>query len=223
MDIFEAMKTRHSVRVYFEEKIADAIAEKLFEDIETSNGESGLRIQLFLNEPEAFHGGMMARYGSFRNANNYIAMVGKKNPGLDETCGYYGEKIVLTATQLGLGSCWVGISYSKGKCKAQIAEDEKLVIVVALGNTAKEGVPHKTKTIEQISRVNGEMPDWFRRGMEAVQLAPTALNQQKFLFTLDQDTVRAKAGLGFYAKVDLGIAKCHFELGAGTDGWRWAE
>ena len=29
--------------------------------------------------------------------------------------------------------------------------------------------------------------------------------------------------MGFYTKVDLGIVKYHFELGAGTDRFRWAE
>ena len=66
------------------------------------------------------------------------------------------------------------------------------------------------------------MPEWFRRGVQAALLAPTAMNQQKFTFTLQGDTVSAKAGTGFYSKVDLGIAKYHFEIGAGTENFRWA-
>ena len=66
------------------------------------------------------------------------------------------------------------------------------------------------------------MPDWFRKGMEAAQLAPTAVNQQKFLFTLsDGNTVTAKAIGGFYDKVDLGIVKYHFEIGAGKENFSW--
>ena len=41
------------------------------------------------------------------------------------------------------------------------------------------------------------------------------MNQQKFVFSLDGNVVRAEAGTGFYSKIDLGIAKYHFELGAG--------
>lgn len=52
-------------------------------------------------------------------------------------------------------------------------------------------------------------------------MAPTAMNQQKFTFTLKGDKVRADAGLGFYAKVDLGIVKYHFELGAQRTGEVW--
>ena len=59
--------------------------------------------------------------------------------------------------------------------------------------------------------------------MEAALLAPTAINQQKFHFTLDGDTVRAKAGLGPCAKIDLGIVKCHFEIGAQDGDWKWGD
>ena len=51
----------------------------------------------------------------------------------------------------------------------------------------------------------------------------TAMNQQKFRFTLNGNQVSAKAGIGFYAKVDLGIVKYHFEVGAGKTGWEWSE
>ena len=53
-------------------------------------------------------------------------------------------------------------------------------------------------------------------------LAPTAVNQQKFLLTLENDTVHAKALRGFYSKIDLGIIKYHFEIGAGDADFKWA-
>ena len=57
--------------------------------------------------------------------------------------------------------------------------------------------------------------------MEAAMLVPTAMNQQKFHFTLDKNIATAKAGLGFYTKLDLGIVKCHFEIGAQGADWNW--
>ena len=64
---------------------------------------------------------------------------------------------------------------------------------------------------------------WFEKGVQAALLAPTAVNQQKFLFTLVNDhTVRVEAGWGLYTEVDLGIVKYHFELAAG-DHFEWAE
>ena len=75
----------------------------------------------------------------------------------------------------------------------------------------------------------GTAPEWFARGVELALLAPTAMNQQKFRFELldgDADAgkprVKATTGLGSYAAIDLGIAKLHFELGAGPDAFKWA-
>ena len=88
---------------------------------------------------------------------------------LDERCGYYGEKIVLKAAQLGLNTCWVALTYSKSKVKCTVNRDEKLVCVIAIGYGETSGISRKTKTIEELSSVEGEMPEWFRKGMEAAQ------------------------------------------------------
>ena len=222
MDIFEAMQKRHSVRSYTTQKIEEKIASKLKSYIEECNRKSGMHIQLCLNEPNAFDS-FMAHYGSFKNVNNYIAIVGKKGKDFEEMCGYWGEKVVLKATQLGLSTCWVALTYSKGKNEAKIENGEKLGCVIALGYGAVEGVAHKNKPMESLCKTDGPMPEWFRKGMEAAMLAPTSMNQQKFLLTLNGNTVTAKAGIGFYTKLDLGIVKCHFEIGAEGAQWNWAE
>ena len=173
-----------------------------------------MHIQLIANEPKAFDG-FMAHYGKFSGVTNYIAIIGKKSADLDEKAGYYGERLVLKAQQLGLNTCWVAMTYSKVKTAYSIAPGEKLCIVISLGYGKNQGVPHKSKSFDAITQVDGPVPDWFRKGIEAVLLAPTAMNQQKFKFYLDGDTVSAKAGMGFYSKIDLGIVKYHFEIGAG--------
>ena len=222
MDLLEAIKSRHSVRSYTDKKIEGETLTQLRQTVDECNQKSGLSIQLCLNEPNAFTG-MMARYGKFQNVKNYIALIGKKDNSLEEKCGYYGETIVLKAQQLGLNTCWVAMTYSKGKSAAVVKPGEKLVIVIALGYGETTGVQHKLKAIEELSSVNSAAPEWFRAGVEAAQLAPTAMNQQKFRFELDGNLVKASAGSGFYTKVDLGIAKYHFEIGAGESGWTWGQ
>jgi nitroreductase len=221
MDLMEAMRARHSVRAYTDRPIDGEALEGLNAEIEACNRESGLHIQLCLNEPGAFSG-LIARYGRFKNACNYLALVGKKDPELEEKCGYYGERIVLAAQRLGLNTCWAVGSFSRGKAAAEVREGEKLTLVISIGYGENQGAPRKTKSVEQLSRVSGDMPGWFRSGVEAAQLAPTAINQQQFRFELTGDRVRAVALPGYCAKLDLGIAKYHFELGAGEGGWRWA-
>ena len=93
--------------------------------------------------------------------------------------------------------------------------------MIALGYGATQGVQHKLRSIEELCALKGEAPDWFLRGMEAVRLAPSALNQQKYRFSLENGKVAVKPGLGFNTKVDMGIAKYHFEIGAGKDNFEW--
>lgn len=219
MTISEAMTARHSVRSFTDKKIDGQVAVELQSYIKECNRQSGFNFQLFLDEPNAFSG-RLAHYGSFSCCNNYIAVVGPKNA--DEKCGYYGEKLVLKAQQLGLNSCWVAMSYSKSKVRCSIKKGEKLYVVIALGYGKTQGAAHKSKSMSELCRVDGEMPVWFRNGMTAAMLAPTAVNQQKFLLTLDNDTVHAKALRGFYSKIDLGIVKYHFEIGAGDADFKWA-
>ena len=220
MDLLEAIKSRHSVRSYTDKKIEGETLNQLKKIIDECNSDTGLNIQLCLNEPEAFLS-FMAKYGKFKNVKNYIALVGKKGNQLEEKIGYYGELVALKAQQLGLNTCWVAMSYNKKKCPAKVNSNEKLLMVISLGYGETDGTPHETKPIEKLSSVNGDMPDWFKKGMEAVQLAPTAMNQQNFCFELNGNIVKAFSGSGFYTKVDLGIAKYHFEIGAGKNGWKW--
>lgn len=221
MNIMEAMQARHSVRQFTDRPLEDWVIAELEREISACNRESGLNIQLVVNEPRAFDG-FMAHYGKFSGVTNYIALIGKKSPELEQTCGYYGERLVLMAQQLGLNSCWVAMTYSKVKTAFTVGSGEKLCCVIALGYGKTQGAAHQSKPKSAVMKAAEPVPDWFERGIAAALLAPTAMNQQKFLFTLDGKKVAAKAGLGFYAKIDLGIAKYHFEMGAGKDNFQWS-
>lgn len=221
MDIKQAMSERHSVRSYTDRKIEGEVKEALQSFIAECNRESGLHMQLVLDEPGAFDS-FMAHYGKFTGVENYIALVGPKSAELEEKCGYYGEKVVLYAQMLGLNTCWVAMTYSKKKARISIDSGEKLCIVIAIGYGTTQGVAHKTKSREQVTaNVPSSAHEWFWKGVDSALLAPTAVNQQKFSFSLDGDKVYAKAGLGFYSKIDLGIAKYHFEAGAGKENFSW--
>ena len=216
MDLLTAIKNRHSVRSYIDKPIDSETLSELNAEIDACNKESGLHIQLVTNEPEAFDS-MMAHYGKFSGVQNYIALVGRKSADFDEKSGYYGERIALKAQMLGLNTCWVAMTFSKGAAKKAVVIEsgEKLGCVLALGYGKTQGVAHTSKSMAQLCKTEGSMPEWFKNGMEAAILAPTATNQQKFLFTLNGQKVTAEATGGFYSKVDLGIVKYHFEDGSG--------
>lgn len=218
MELMEAIQSRHSVRQYTDKPIPPETLAALAAEVSRCNEAGGLHIQLVHDEPEAFRG-VLAHYGKFRGVRNYLALVGPK--GADEKLGYYGERLALEAVRLGLDTCWVALTFRKGKCPVAVAPGEKLVCVVALGYGQTHGVPHQSKSLSEVCRAEGDLPEWFRSGVEAALLAPTATNQQKFLLTLSGDRVKAESTGGFYAGVDLGIVKYHFEVGAGQDHFTW--
>ena len=218
MELMEAIRSRHSVRQYTDQPIPPETLAALAAEVSRCNEAGGLHIQLVHDEPEAFRG-VLAHYGKFRGVRNYLTLVGPK--GADEKLGYYGERLALEAVRLGLDTCWVALTFRKGKCPVAVAPGEKLVCVVALGYGETHGVPHQSKSLSEVCRAEGDLPEWFRSGVEAALLAPTATNQQKFLLTLSGDRVKAESTGGFYARVDLGIVKYHFEVGAGQDHFTW--
>ena len=227
MTLQEAIEARHSVRAYKDQPLAADVVKVLEEKIAVLNREGKLHIQLIQNEPKAFWG-TMAKYGKFRNVGNYIVMAGQKADDLDERVGYYGEQLVLLAQTLGLNTCWVGLSYSKVPGTYVLDEGEKIACYIAIGYGETQGVGHKIKTVEQVSNVSDITPLWFKKGVEAALLAPTAVNQQKFSFEYvgtsnNRHQVRAKKGFSMigYTKMDLGIAKYHFEIGAGEVNFEW--
>ena len=227
MTIQEAIEARHSVRAYKEQPLTEEIVRVLEEQIAILNDEGQLHIQLILNEPKAFQG-TLAKYGKFRGVNNYIVMAGKKSEDLDERVGYYGEHLVLLAQTLGLNTCWVGLSYSKVPGTYVLDEGEKIACYIAIGYGETQGVGHKVKTVEQVSNASDITPSWFKKGVEAALLAPTAVNQQKFSFEYvgmenSRHKVLAKRSFSMigYTQMDLGIAKYHFEIGAGKEKFVW--
>lgn len=220
MTIQEAIQNRHSVRSYQNRAIEAEAAAALREEIERCNQEGGLSIQLITGDGDVFTG-LMAHFGGFRGASNYIALVGPSGGGQEEKLGFYGERIALRAQQLGLNTCWVAGTFKRGRCRARIGQGQALACVLALGYGTTQGVPHRSKDMAQLCKVDGEMPDWFRKGMEAAMLAPTALNRQSFLITLKGDEVGFEAKPGKLGMLDLGIVKYHFLTGAGLpyQGW----
>lgn len=227
MTLLEAIKSRHSVRKYFDKPLTEELIATLQKKVDEVNHAGNLHIQLITNEPKAFKGKMA--YGTFSGVSNYFVMIGEKADDLSERIGYYGEQLVLLAQQLGLNTCWVGLTYNNIKEAYEIRTSEKLCCTIALGYGNDPGRNVKRKGIKDVSNANENTPNWFKDGVEAAILAPTAVNQQKFYFEyiapkkdgIAQVKAVRKLSLMGYTKMDLGIAKLHFEIGAGSDNFEW--
>jgi len=212
----QAILVRHSVRKYRSVRIADNLVAELNAKINELNAASGLHFQ-FVEDAGKTYGSLIYKATGLVSAPSVIACAGPDAPDLEERIGYYGEKLVLFAQTLGLNTCWTG-NFKKSALGDVQANGERLVIAIAIGYGVDQGKDRKSKTYEQVTETEGAAPVWFKEGVKAALLAPTAINQQKFLIKLNADeTVSFEDKGGPFSKVDLGIVKCHFEIGSGRE------
>ena len=184
-------------------------------------------------------------YGMIQGVRYYVsALVKKGAPRGWEDVGFGLEALVLLATSLDLGSCWIGGIFDRKRFGRSLGmrEDEMLPAVIAVGKPAKKrslrdrlvrwsakGNLRKSKNELfagdwQTPLIYEKWPQW-EPVLEGVRLAPSASNKQPwrlimkgsgFHFYLNRD----KAYSALMSKVDLqridlGIAMCHFQLAAG--------
>ena len=213
MSEIDAIIERHSVRNYEAKKIEVDKVEKIRAKIEELNKEGNLHLQ-FMEDAGKTYNKLFNKVAGLGSAPSVIACVGIDDETLEQRVGYYGEKLVLFIQELGLNTCWAG-TFNEKNIGAEVGDGEKLVISIAVGYGKDKGKPHKSKSPEQVIEAKGDMPYWFNKGVDMALLAPTAINQQKFTIRLNEDeSVDFVDKGGIFSQVDLGIVRCHFEIGA---------
>lgn len=222
LSLKEAIEIRKSHRNYTGAPLTEEQVSGLETLIEKINSESGLSIKLVQNS--SF---FKNSFTGVQGASSFFAMVGpKKDIYLLERVGYYGEQLILEATAMGLGTCWVSVYASDDNAPCEIDKDETIVMVIAVGEVAEEIVyddefarnrQHRSsRPIDYFYDAIGEVPEWFIQGMEAVAKAPSHQNTQPVKFFYKQDKILAYVdGVPAIQNVDLGIAECHFEVATG--------
>lgn len=224
MNLVDALNIRKSQRTYISTPLDLTTIQILENEIQKINEHTGLHIQLILNQGAAFKG-FTRSYGLLKNVQHYIALVGKDNEACKEQLGYYGEYLVLLATQHHLGTCFVGGSYDRKQIICNVNQSEKIHCLITLGNVLSTPskkdllisklLHRKSKSLEALSNYEPSVPAWFKEGMLAVQKAPSAINKQPVYFTYHLEGVEAiTTQTTNYSSIDLGIAKLNFELGA---------
>lgn len=225
VDYREAIEARISRRTYTNEPIAPEKIAYLQSKILACNSEGGLTISWLEDGSKAFSA--LKSYGMFKNVGSIMVMKGPETtPDLFERVGYYGELLVLEATALGLGTCWIAGTYDKNSDLFSLGADENLVAVISIGNvpteqTMKEklisrSVKRKTLPLKVFYTAEGKTPEWFVEGIKAVQKAPSAINSQRVRFNYVKDGITASVpGSWPTDPIDMGIAKLHFSLAAG--------
>ena len=204
MIIKETIEARRSVRRYEAAALDGVTVGCLRALIDEANAAGGTALQLVVNEPDAFGKSFMARYGHFKNVRNYIAVIAPDSDEGGIAAGYYGEKTVLEAKAAGLDSCWVGMTFKRGKVPVVITPGMKLYAVIAIGYGAETPKRQKSKNPADVSEGYGTGNEAFDRGVDCALLAPSALNRQNFRFILGREgEVTASARRRHYAALDL--------------------
>ncbi|MDD6373711.1 MAG: nitroreductase family protein [Bifidobacteriaceae bacterium] len=245
--LIDAINVRTAVRQFTTDKIPEELERQLRSTLDAVNLLSGLSIQLVTNYPDPF--AKPEAEGHFSNARNFFAVVGPKDDEeAAERAGFYLERIILTATLRGLSTVWVAGSWNKEAAakRLRIRNSEELLVGALVGYSADHA---ESKTLsERIAETekhrpslgfddvvtltnDGEVPQWFRNGIAAVLKAPSAMNSQEIHFDFDPVTKQTIARIDssracnnpVMPRIDLGIAKLHFRLGAGGGTWTWGD
>ena len=211
------IEKRHTVRKYLDKPLDADLVGLLNTRIEQNNELYDLTFKLVTNESDGISS--LAKIMSNNTVQNYIILAGKDSSDSDENIGYCGADLILYAQSLGLNTWWCGGMFN-GKNALKHLDDKNVRVngVIAIGYGKTQGVPHKSKTADQVSHYKGKAPEWFNAGIQALLLAPSALNRQPYI----GNKVSFKVKSGPLSQVDLGIGKYFFELGAGKSNFEWS-
>ncbi len=233
---YEALQKRISVRAYGKAPVAPEVAAELGSLIGEINSTSALHFQL----SDAAASGKPAvklTPAMFSGSVPLCALlVGPEGEIGGEMVGYFGQKLLLRAVALGLGTCWVAGTYDRKSVSPEIGEGEKLWAVIPMGVEA-EKTPILQRTIRSRIRAKdrktdefvesdypyASLPSWVRAGVEAIKVGPSAVNQQpvNVVYKGGLVTMRLwKEKKNEMMTMDLGIAKYQFQVGAESAGVR---
>jgi nitroreductase len=205
---------------------------------------TGIRANVVTESPEKILKGAVGPYGKIKGAPALIAFTGNMDdPNVQENLGYVGEGIILEATAMGLGTCWVG-GFFRPRVAASavgISRNEKVLAVTPVGrpveNYTREeriitgfGRNRRRKPLTELATglERERWPQWIEPALEAARIAPSAINRQPWRFLVAPDSITvsvesARMNLGISKRLDCGIAMMHIEVAALDSGvkGRW--
>ncbi len=199
---------------------------------------------VLIEDAKSVFKGIIGAYGKIRGAPCFISFIGDmRDKYVQEKAGYTGEGIILEATSLGLGTCWVGKSFDPKIAASfiELKEHEKIIAVASVGYASSEesfeerlltgfGKTHHRKPLEKLVKgiKESEFGEWIKEALLSAQLAPSAVNRQPWRFFIEKNSITISVdnlndSYGISKRLDCGIAMLHIEVTAlyfGVKG-RW--
>ena len=235
--IVDVIKSRKSVRSYSDKPLASEIKKKIIDYIDTIKCpfENEVKIILLDKATDGENGAKIGTYGMIKGAKHFLAAIIQ----IDDIYSYVQlgfklEQLILFATDLSLGTVWLGGTFNKGQFSkaANLAPNEIIPIVSPIGFQSE-----KKSFIEKLMRKssNGDnrkareelffndsfnkplersKAEKFEVALEMLRLAPSAMNAQPWRIIKENNNFNfynSKPSMKMH-DIDMGICMCHFEL-----------
>ncbi|MCL1938509.1 MAG: hypothetical protein FWF52_08975 [Candidatus Azobacteroides sp.] len=231
--IIDLIKQRKSVRTYTSEPLSREHTDEIAHFIERTKVPFGVKARVeFIHTGQNDQKVQLGTYGWIDGASDYMALIYEESPLGGEGSAYWFEQVILFCTGLGLGTCWLGGSFSRKDFKKQVRleANEKLRIVSPVGYPAS-----KKRLLESIigadkhhqsrkpfgayfyyrqftTPLTEEMAGIYAQPLEMVRIAPSANNAQPWRIVWDEENFHFYRTPSFgFSDIDMGIALCHFE------------
>lgn len=196
-----AIVVRHSARTYTGRAVDPVLLDRLQHFCGCLPAAEVARVVLVRDVPDSVFTGFVGSYGRVLGAPSALLMIGMEaEPAVQESLGYLGEAVILEATSLGLGTCWVAGFFDRPLAAALVAlaPGERVLAISPIGDAQarlrtgervlKRFVgAHKRKGVEEIA--SGFAPElwpaWAAEGVRLARVAPSAVNRQPWRFELE--------------------------------------
>jgi nitroreductase len=241
VSIKDAILQRKSIRTYNEEPISQELRQKLTNYINNVKTPFNTEIRFKIIDINNMSSDLkLGTYGVIKGAKTFICPVVQKGNRYEENLGYTFEKVILYATSLGLGTCWLGGTFKRSEFGKAVVlkENESIPVITPIGfpqekrsildNLMVMAAGSKTrKSWAELffdkdfnKPLSTEAAGKFGDALEMVRVAPSASNKQPWRIVMDGNEFhfflcRNKGygnALGFdIQRLDIGIAMCHFE------------
>lgn len=244
-DLGETVRKRRSVRSYENRPLSQTDKERLLYCIEELLKEetpfpANIHIRLLDAKPGT-DTEKLGTYGVIRGANTFLGVAVKNTETAPEAVGFTFEKLVLTATAMGLGTCWIAGTFNRNQFSVamDIGKDEIFPIVCPIGyplskKTMIDSVFRKMGKSDQRkdggelffesefgNPMSKEQAGEYSFPLEMLRLAPSAVNRQPWRIVhignafhfYREGNSKSKDSYDLQ-RLDVGIGACHFYLAA---------
>lgn len=219
---YRAAGERYSVRKYTEGVTRDELKALR----EAASYFSTEDVRIVVGKKEGVFSPLIGR--TISGTDTYAALL-SQSPDDDYTVGMVGEAFVLECAAMGLGTCWLGMSYSKSVINSVIKYEndyEKVRCVISIGHyDSNKNIRRSRKSVYELTGLVDtafrKLPEWQQCAVECARLSPSARNAQPWEFDiLDPNSFQiAQVSRNFgYGELDCGIAMLHVEVGAAHCG-----